>query len=195
MTAWLTALRSEQRQYRRQDRGWETRASRSQRVRPGWTSPTPPGLGGGPMSWSSAIPGDPWLPEASPQQPIPLSRATVPPTGPASRPSVPALPRPLAAVHTSWGVCCSDASSWILISGHAGSPNLPASGWGDREGPGEGGRREPPHWPRGGTREAGAWMGGRHPCPPTPASPSLEDSHPQLPSLPPLKPHQLSRPF
>lgn len=56
---------------------------------------------------------------------------------------------------TSWDVCCSAASSWILISGHAGSPDLLASGWGDREGPGEGGRREPPHWPRGGTRETG----------------------------------------
>lgn len=32
---------------------------------------------------------------------------------------------------------------------------MPASGWGDREGPGERGRREPPHWLRGGTREMG----------------------------------------
>lgn len=62
---------------------------------------------------------------------------------------------PPEAACTSWDVCCSAASSWILISGHAGSPDLPASGWGDREGPGERGRREPPHWLRGGTREMG----------------------------------------
>lgn len=62
---------------------------------------------------------------------------------------------PPGAACTSWDVCCSAASSWILISGHAGSPDLPASGWGDREGPGERGRREPPHWLRGGTREMG----------------------------------------
>lgn len=32
---------------------------------------------------------------------------------------------------------------------------MPASGWGDREGPGEGGKREPPHWLWGGAREMG----------------------------------------
>lgn len=68
---------------------------------------------------------------------------------------------------TIWGVCCSDVSSWILISGHAGSPDLPASGWGDRVRPGKGGRREPPHWPRGGTKEMqDGWMDGTGVPPP-----------------------------
>lgn len=103
------------------------------------------------------------------------------PIGPGSRPPVPTVARPLVAVRTSWGVCCSDASSWILISGHAGSPDLPASGWGDREGPGEGGRREPPHWPRGGTRETGGMDGRSAPVLPNPTEP--------LPlGLPPLTP-------
>ena len=105
---------------------------------------------------------------------VPLDTCPLPPTAnpllgecphkAASRLVTSALASPLAAARTSWGVCCSDASSWILISGHAGSPDLLASGWGDREGPGEGGRREPPHWPRGGTKEMDAWMGGRHWC-------------------------------
>ena len=134
----------------------------------------------------SRIKGAPWS-SPHPWGPLvalmPLSNSQSPsqvglPTGPGSRPPVPTVARALVAVRTSWGMCCSDASSWILISGHAGSPDLPASGWGDREGPGEGGRREPPHWPRGGTRETGAWMGGRHQCSPTPPSPSLWDSHP-----------------
>lgn len=79
---------------------------------------------------------------------------------------------------TIWGVCCSDVSSWILISGHAGSPDLPASGWGDRVRPGKGGRREPPHWPRGGTKEMQAWMDGWHWGSSTLPGPSLRDFHP-----------------
>lgn len=138
-------------------------------------------------SWSSAIPGDPWPLEASPQQLIPLLEAGVPPTGPASRPSVPAPPRPLAAACTSWGVCCSDASSWILISGHAGSPNLPVSGWGDREGPGEGSRREPPHWPWGGTRETGGMDGRSAPVSPNPSKPLPRGLPPLTPIFTPFK--------
>lgn len=142
----------------------------------GQMNPAPPGLRG-PLGLAST---------PSPLghlSPFPSSR---PPPGGAFSPD-----SPRAAAPTSWDMCCSDASSWILISGHAGSPDLPASGWGDREGPGEGGRREPPHWPRGGTRESDAWMGGRRRCstPPPPPSPSLrEPPSPPFLTPPPSSP-------
>lgn len=161
---------------------WETQAGRSHWLCPGWVSPTPPGLGHL-LVWPH-----PWRPPV-PLMPLPNSQSPSQvglPAGPASTPSVcPSSPGPVplppSAARTSWGVCCSDASSWILISGHAGSPDLPASGWGDREGPGEGGRREPPHWPRGGTREMGAWMDGRHQCSPNATKPLAQ-------GIPPLTP-------
>lgn len=114
-------------------------------------SPSPPGLEGHP---SRRGPLAPWVPVPNQRYPLP---GEVP--------------------HTIWGVCCSDVSSWILISGHAGSPDLPASGWGDRVRPGKGGRREPPHWPRGGTKETQAWMGGWYWGSPTLPNPSLRDPH------------------
>lgn len=144
----LTALQTvvvRQAARRERQQGGRHRCAKSLAVsRPGEPHPSWPGG----TSWSS-------LSSQPPRQLIP-SRVRLP------------QHQPQEAARTSWGMCCSDASSWILISGHAGSPNLPASGWGDREGPGEGGRREPPHWPRGGTRETGAQVGGRHQCAPTP---------------------------
>lgn len=150
--------------------------------------PSPSWLGG-PLG-PGAHPRSPWTPVPFPPGPT-ASWGSVPTGQLLGWPQGPSQP-PVAA-RTSCGLCCSDASSWILISGHAGSPGLPASGWGDREGPGEGGRREPPHWPRGGTREMDAWMAGGHQgCAPVP-SPSLGEPLPYLPSLPLL--HHPQRPF